>query len=191
MKYLSIDIETTGLNNEICSIIEFAAVADDLRIQEPIENLPKFHTYILQDYYVGEPYALGMHAEIFKKITNWKKIPDNFCTLSELFPRLHTFLTTCCNYKPSDNPIKINVTGKNFGMFDSKFLEKLPNANLIKINHRVLDPGSLYFDPTQDDELPNTETCLKRANIDAKVYHTALEDAINVINLVRNKYKRS
>ncbi len=192
MKYISIDIETTGLNHEICNIIEFAAVADDLQVQAPIDSLPRFQTYILQDHYVGEPYALGMHAEIFKKIANWKKAAENFCTVSELLPRFHTFLTTSCEYKMADGPIKINVAGKNFGYFDSKFLEKLPHHGLlVKFSHRILDPATLYFDPNHDKELPGTEVCMERAQIAGDVKHTALEDAINVIKLLRCKYKRS
>lgn len=191
VKYISIDIETTGLNHEICNIVEFAAVADDLKVQAPLNDLPKFQTYILQDHYVGEPYALGMHAEIFKKIANWKTTPANFCTLSELLPRFHTFLTTSCEYKMSDGAIKINVAGKNFGNFDSKFLEKLPHHGLlVKFNHRILDPATLYFDPTQDNELPSTEKCMERAHIEGDVKHTALEDAINVVKLLRHKYQK-
>jgi len=192
IKYISIDIETSGLNHEVCSIIEFAAVADDLQVQAPIDSLPKFQTYILQDHYIGEPYALGMHAEIFKKIADWKKTPANFSDLPNLLPRFHTFLTTSCEYKMTEGAIKINVAGKNFGSFDSKFLEKLPHYGLmVKFNHRVLDPAILYFDPKQDNELPNTEKCMKRAQIAGDVKHTALEDAINVVKLLRHKYKKN
>lgn len=192
MKYVSIDIETTGLNHDICEVIEFAAVVDDLTIQAPLEKLPKFQTYILQDHYVGEPYALGMHAEIFKKIANWQKTKANVSSPSDLLLRFHTFLTTLGGYAPGDGVIKINVAGKNFGNFDSKFLEKLPHHNLlVKFNHRILDPAMLYYDPEIDtDGLPNTEKCMKRAGILGEVQHTALEDAINVVQLLRNKYPR-
>ena len=122
MKYVSIDIETTGLNHDICNIIEFAAVVDDLKIQRPLDSLPKFQTYILQDHYIGEPYALGMHAAIFKKIDNWQKEDINICSTAELMPRFHTFLTTLAGYTAADGILKINVAGKNFGNFDSKFL---------------------------------------------------------------------
>jgi hypothetical protein len=164
MKYVSIDIETTGLNHDICNIIEFAAIADDLKLQLPIENLPTFQTYILQDHYIGEPFALGMHAEIFKKLGNWKKAGINVCTTADLLPRFHTFLTTSCGYYTNDGAIKINVAGKNFGNFDSKFLEKLPHHTmLVKFNHRILDPAMLYLDLDKDTEtLPSTEITKKK-----------------------------
>lgn len=200
MKYISIDIETTGLNHDICNILEFAAVADDLKSQLPIESLPVFQTYILQDHYIGEPYALGMHAEIFKKLGNWKNTGVNVCSPADLLPSFHTFLTTLAGYPNPKDPygrsergiIKINVAGKNFGNFDSKFLEKLPHHNLlVKFNHRILDPAMLYFDPNLDtDTLPSTEVCMKRADIGGTVQHTALEDAMNVVRLLRRKYPR-
>ncbi len=190
MKYVSIDIETTGLNHDICNVIEFAAIADDLSLQMPLESLPTFQTYILQDHYVGEPFALAMHAEIFRKIANWQKESDiNICAAAELLPRFHTFLTTLAGYTAPNGILKINVAGKNFGNFDSKFLEKLPHHDLlVKFNHRILDPAMLYFNPEEDDILPGTEKCLKRAGIAADVKHTALEDAINVVKLLRKKY---
>lgn len=197
MKYVSVDIETTGLNHDVCQIIEFAAIADDLKTQQPIESLPTFQTYILHDHYIGEPAALAMHCDIFKKITNWKKLGINVCAVSDLLPKFHTFLTTLCGYNTAtnafqwmDGAIKINIAGKNFGNFDSKFLEKLPNYGLfVKFNHRILDPAMLYFDPEEDTEtLPSTEVCMKRARIDVEVKHTALEDAINIIKLLRRKY---
>lgn len=192
MKYISIDLETTGLNHDICNILEFAAVADDLRVQAPIDKLPKFQTYILQDHYIGESYALGIHTKIFKKISSWKKGGINICSPADLIPRFYTFLTTLAGYGANDGGIvKINVAGKNFGNFDSKFLEKLPHHNLlVRFSHRILDPATLYFDPNEDTELPSTEKCLERAGFKGEVKHSATEDAINVIKLLRKKYPK-
>lgn len=190
MKYVSIDIETTGTNHDICNVIEFAAVADDLRIQAPLNTLPVFQTYILQDHYIGEPFALALHANIFKKIANWQKEDINICAPAELLPRFHTFLTTLAGYSAGD-VIKINVAGKNFGNFDSKFLEKLPHYDLlVTFHHRILDPAMLYFDPEKDETLPGTEKCLKRAGMDTEIRHEALEDAMNVVRLLRKKYPK-
>ena len=52
MKYVSIDIETTGINPLVNDIIEFAAVIDDTNAKVPIENLPKFHRYIKKDEHI-------------------------------------------------------------------------------------------------------------------------------------------
>ena len=68
MKYVSIDLETTGLDPENNDIIEFGAVIDDLRDMKPVEELPRFHAYIVKDEYKGQPYALSMHPTIFRRI---------------------------------------------------------------------------------------------------------------------------
>ena len=51
MKYVSIDIETTGLHEDECDIIEFGAVIDDLRVMAPISKLPVFHCYFIKEFY--------------------------------------------------------------------------------------------------------------------------------------------
>ena len=68
MKYASIDIETTGVDYLENDIIEIGVVFDDLSDPQPLEKLPKFHTYIIKDEYKGNPFALSMHPEIFKRI---------------------------------------------------------------------------------------------------------------------------
>jgi len=189
MKYLSIDLETSGLDPETCQIIEFAAVSDDLA--KPIDKVKKFQTYVLHETYTGEPYALAMHVEIFKKISDWKQGINKdieICLAQNLMWNFYMFLMDEANYIPEDRKIKINVAGKNFNSFDKLFLQKLPNFDhQIHINRRVLDPAILYFDPFTDETLPSTEMCMKRADIEGKVAHTALEDAMMVVKLLRHK----
>ena len=83
MYYLSIDIETTGLNPQTCDIIEFAAILDDLSNPQPVDSLPYFHAYIKQECFNGEPYALSMHSKTFEKIAYAQKnnieIPVGIC----------------------------------------------------------------------------------------------------------------
>lgn len=197
MKFVSIDIETTGLDPNKCTILEFAAVVDDLNIQEPIDKLPKFQTYVLQDFYNGDPYALAMHCDKLQKIANWRTSGIDVCSLDTLILKFQTFLVTFGYQESGRNSaylkegyIKINVAGKNFANFDNRFLEKLPNYDkLIKIGHRILDPVMLYFDPAKDiDHLPSMIDCMKRAGIEGEVPHTALDDALLVIKLLRNKF---
>lgn len=187
MRYVSIDIETTGLDPEYCQIIEFAAVIDDLKKQRPLDELPRFQTYLWHERYTGEPYALSMHSETFKKLSNWKSMKERVCTATSLFPVFHSFLATH-GYKvhPLSNTIKINAAGKNFSGFDKNFLDKLPNSH-VTFHHRSIDPAILYLDPF-DDEMPGTEECFNRACMEQKGAHTALEDALSIIKLVRNRF---
>jgi len=75
---------------------------------------------------------------------------------------------------------------------DNQFLRRLPKwEKFIPTQHRVIDPGNLYFDPRLDGgELPSTATCMKRAGIPGGVAHTALEDAIVAVELIRTWFGR-
>jgi DNA polymerase III epsilon subunit-like protein len=181
MIYCSIDIETTGLDPENCDIIEFAAILDDLSQYKPIENLPKFHAYFMKDTYQGEPYALSMHSKIFQKISQKN---GNVMKIEELPYAFKNFLTK--NGINEDN--KINIAGKNAAMFDLPFLnKKIKNWDGIRFSHRIIDPSILYYQPG-DNYLPDTKTCMERAGIPGEVEHTALEDALIIVKLIRKKF---
>jgi len=86
-------------------------------------------------------------------------------------------------------PIVINVAGKNFGTFDKLFLEKLPWwKKLIQPKQRVLDPAILCCDWYTDESLPSLNECKKRLGVQGVVTHNALEDAWDVIQILRKFY---
>ena len=86
-------------------------------------------------------------------------------------------------------PVTINVAGKNFGTFDKLFLEQLPWwQKIIKTRQRVLDPAILMVDWLNDKSLPNLTTCKERAGVNGIVTHNALEDAWDVIEVMRKFY---
>ena len=71
-------------------------------------------------------------------------------------------------------------------MFDMRFLERIKGwEDTIAVAHRVVDSGTLFFDPRFDKKIPDTRECLKRAGLDVTVAHTAVEDARNVVSLLR------
>jgi oligoribonuclease len=185
MKYVSIDIETTGLDPETCQIVELAAVIEDTKDQIEIEKLPCFHCYVLPEkgnLYTGQPYALFMHSEIFRKIER-REHPHLYFYPGEIVKNFKKF----CD----DNKLKfpINVAGKNFGCFDHQFLLRQAHGwKDLKVRHRFIDPATLYFEK-DDEAIPGTELCLKRAGFDPKTAHTAKEDAIAVIQLLRKKFQ--
>lgn len=195
MKYVSIDIETTGLSHD-CDIIQFAAVIDDLNNPAPLDELPKLNVYFLKNNYLGEPFALSMHGEIFKKISYAKKNKienddDSYYVQIEDLPSIfRNFLTN--NGISEDlrtGNIVITVAGKNVSGFDVPFLNsKIKDWDGIYMRHRALDPAILYFDPIEDKELPDTAKCMIRAGLKGVVAHTALEDALVVVELLRNKF---
>jgi oligoribonuclease (3'-5' exoribonuclease) len=70
MIYVSIDIETCGLDDKNHSILEFGAIIEDTDNPLPFETIPKFCTLLERpdNNYVGSPYALAMHKEIFQEL---------------------------------------------------------------------------------------------------------------------------
>lgn len=83
----------------------------------------------------------------------------------------------------------LTVAGKNFATFDKLFLEKLPRwQQVFKVRQRTLDPTLEFIDWEKDMVPPNLTTCKQRAGISGEVTHDAIEDAWDVIQLLRTKY---
>lgn len=199
MKYISLDIETTGLNSENCQILSVGAVFEDTNNPLSFREIPKFHAIILSDRIEGEPFALNMNRELISLIVQYQT--SNDMKKAELSGEHGLFLTrdnfagqflyflTLCGYEYNNTPIKLNIAGKNFGTFDKLFLDKMPRwKQYFKINQRILDPAILFVDFKEDAELPNLDKCKERAGIDGKVSHNALEDAWDVVVTLRTKY---
>jgi len=191
MKYVSIDLETTGLDPENNNIIEFGAVLDDLRDQKPLEELPRFHAYICMDEYKGQPYALSMHPTIFRRIATREEgynylYPNTLGKAFLDFLIKHGYEQEVRKEKTIPRTV-INVAGKNFGPFDLQFLNKQTNfSSSVKIRSRILDPGILCLE-SSDHVIPGLAQCLKRIGIEKEVAHTTIEDSLDVIEVIRAK----
>ncbi len=181
--YVSIDIETTGVE-DWCQTIEIGAIVDDWIT--PVDQLPRWHCYVVHDRYVGEPYALSMHPTIFRRIAERNKDENKqylFLSPAQIAPELRGWLMG----QGFDDPIERAFTpaGKNFSGFDRQFLKRLPDFDKIKMHHRAIDPGNLFWNPDTDKVLPDSKECKKRAGVGGEVAHTALDDALDVIQEVR------
>lgn len=190
MKYLSIDLETTGLDPENNQILEFGAVIEDTNNRLSLDELPTFHTFIDNgDLIQGNAYALQMNSEILKKIAT-KEDGYNYVEPRNLGWMFHRWLMEQ-GFKTSEKNsiIKITVAGKNFGAFDLQFLNNCENFNAyVKIDHRIIDPGTLCVDWVKDEHVPGLNECKARHGIDGEVTHNAVEDAIDVIKVLRKFY---
>jgi|694.fasta_scaffold08002_17 oligoribonuclease len=191
--YVSIDIETLGLNSESCDTIEFGAVLDDLK--SPIDSLPIFHCYLVKDNYRGEPYAMSMHAKKLEIIAA-RTLGYNYLEPLHLDAEFASWLKShgvAEVEKPQGGAtLKISVAGKNFATFDMAFLNKIPNwGTSISIKRRIIDPAVLYFDPKTMEELPDLESCLAIAGIQKQVTHNAVDDALDVVKCLRYKWNIS
>jgi oligoribonuclease len=196
MKFVSIDIETTGLDPENCQILQIGAVIEDTRKIEDVESLPRFQCIIEHGQISGSPFALNMNRGLLEKIGELERakrddrseirkkyniIPANLVAKS-----FRMWLEANGITGNDESPISISVAGKNFASFDKPFLQKLPGWNsLISIKSRIIDPAVLCMDWENDDSLPNLETCMQRSHVEGSVTHDALQDAVDVIRVMR------
>ena len=181
MIYVSIDIETTGLDRENDQVIEFGAILEDTNNPKSFEEAITFHKYIKHDRYSGSPYALALNQRIFQILAE-----DDDYDIVTPDKLVIDFVEWLNLYRVFG---KLNVAGKNFRDFDYEFLKRLPEWDTwIKTERRVLDPAVLFWNPSIDKRLPSQDECLVRAGIDGVVDHTALGDAWQVIQLLRTKY---
>jgi len=192
MKYVSIDIETTGIIPEFHQVIEFAAVIEDTLNPLPLEKLPKFHDVIRnsENLYSGEAFAIFLNQRIFEILAGKDNSVEiirekDLAYLFNLFLKKNGF-----EESPRSSQITFHAAGKCFGTFDKLFLERLPNwRKYLQITRRVIDPAILYVDWEKDEGLPNLETCKSRAGlIDTSISHVADEDALDVIKVLRKTY---
>jgi len=185
MKYVSIDIETTGISVDNCDILEFGAILDDLNDIVPIETLPSYHCYFVKDTYQGEPYALSMHPAIFRRIANRE---DGYKYVNAMkFGHGFKCFLKLNGFEEKHDRVTINVAGKNFGGFDLQFLNRKTDLSKhVQIRHKIIDPAILYLNKG-DEVLPGLDECKYRAGLNAHVAHNALDDARDVVRLVRKK----
>jgi len=152
-------------------------------VKDPIDKLPVFHCYFVKDNFTGSPYALSMHPKIFRRIAE-KEDGYNYYNAEKFGYKFKKFLINN-GYEEDSGRIYINAAGKNFAAFDLQFLNKKTDLNKhVKIRHRILDPGSMYM-KIDDEAVPGTEECLKRAGLTPNVEHEAVADAFDVVKLIR------
>ena len=199
MRYLSIDLETTGLDPQNSQILEFGAVLEDTNNILPMDELPYYHAYIVPEKGIitGHIYALNMNASIIEKINNKNTLQEkyNFIELGDL---TESFLFWLSSQGFKTNKIDgesinvseyLNIAGKNFNGFDKLFLNNVPLWNKhIKMRHRVIDPAVLFVDWKNDGALPDLSKCKEKAGLDSVVSHLAIDDAKDVIRLLRKSY---
>jgi len=186
--YVSIDLETTGTDASHCQVLEFGAVIDNWSL--PINQLPQFRRYIRphdtidgQPYIYGQPFALALNAEIIRKLDSNDPADDAWiCSEESLGSQFAAWLQ-----EHDIDPLRVTAAGKNFSGFDLQFLKQVHGfSKHVRFWRRAIDPAIFYWQPDSDTELPSTETCLKRAGLDDNVAHTAVEDCISIIQLIRH-----
>lgn len=225
MKYISIDIETSGLDRDLCQVLSIGAVIEDTNDIKPLAELPTFHAVIKRESIYGSIFALDLNRDLIQAMKNYsvaetdeakKQVEEDFgakfynedevvealyqfcyrnglVEFDDTLVAKHTKLVDGVRYpilSSNMNKIYFTAAGKNFASFDQQFLIKLPRwKQVFAIRSRVLDPGILFIDWNSDESVPSLDVCKQRAGIDGAVTHNAVEDAIDVVKLLRKQYQ--
>ncbi len=197
MKYLALDVETTSLDPVNGQLLQIGLCVDDLSDPKPLDELPKMNIFVYHTEIKGQPFALYMNDWILRIIAEVDELPEGaiMSDMAQLNSGLYTDENG--NVVHTNNPVlnflkdhflgikdKITIAGKNAAGFDIPFL---PKSITSCFHHRTIDVGSMYLEDG-DEVVPNLAECLKRAEIDKEVSHCALEDAMDVVRLVRKNY---
>jgi len=192
--YISIDLETTGLNLGKSQILQIAAIYDDGTTL--VDKLITLNIYINQQITYVELDALVMHekTKIFSKIQEANKAKES----KKIGPAIDTFLDfidVCRTPNGFGSKYKMTLGGKNASTYDIPVLknwmseEQLERFNEL-VYHSVIDVGSIYF---QDfGRIPSLTEILKQLQIShgitrEEVTHNALYDALDVVTAIRSR----
>ncbi len=74
MKYLSIDLETTGLDPVKYQILTLSAILEDSTKKIKFEDCPKLNIYIIRDEIIGSPFAINMNSKIIASISRFQTL---------------------------------------------------------------------------------------------------------------------
>lgn len=194
--YYSIDIETTGISPDSDQILEIGIVVEEVGSNKPLSELYRFKSIVMHPRYEGSAYAIMLNERIWKMLANRKEYEEHGVQFNDFYDIPKAIKTWLDNIpdelKEYDNGrYKLVCAGKNVGTFDYQFLKRLPNWNKYFIpTVRFIDPAMLYLDWKIDNSLPSLSDCKKRANLDELVTHDSIEDAWDVIQVMRPFYNK-
>ncbi|MDJ0364420.1 hypothetical protein QMK33_04595 [Hymenobacter sp. H14-R3] len=195
MRYVSLDLETSGSDPIRHQVLELAAVVEDTRrtATTPLAELPAFRRALRYRELTGTPGALALNARLLVELADKTKAdaPD-ICAPAEVLPQLREFLLAN-GFKPDKKDcVSFTIAGKNVGTFDVLFLRQLPGwGTLVRSEPAVLDPAAFYLNWHKDSRLPSMLICQARlGDPEPHVAHEALADALEVVRLLRPFYDR-
>jgi len=194
MIFVSLDLETTGLDPKTDQILMVGAVIEDTDHPEvPVEDLPHFVCYVRHDRYEGGAFALSLNNWILSilagRAENYNNVPiyrqwwtSDRETGKDWVSQFFAFLN-----EHFDKDQKIVLAGKNVASFDYQFL---PSGLQKRFLHRFIDPGSVFINWYVDRPL-SLDDLKTELDIDGEVAHDALEDARDVVRVLRKSYGKT
>ena len=164
--FLSIDIETTGLDPNWCQILSIGGI---LFNEESV--IESFEHKIKYDSIVGEQYALDMNENLIRECategSSYHFVKDKFIEFMDALPK-PTF-----------------ALGFNVSSFDIPFLEH-KGFSTEGISHRRIEMGTLLI---SDDGIPSSSNRAVPEYCGHDVHHTALGDARDAAYIFAHKMR--
>ena len=172
--YISIDVETTGIDVNRVHVLQLAGIYDD---GSHIESLSTFDVVIRWPViYHGEEFALNLNKGLLERA--YKK--DRVVSIEEARESFGKWLASV---QPRG---RFTPAGKNLQGFDMPILGNPVNDfNLRRFNRRSLDPGSMFAEDF--DHVPTLDEINKVTGRQA-VSHDALDDCMDVVYAIRHKW---
>lgn len=143
-KYLSIDVETTGLDDETDQVLQFSAVVVDSALSLD-QELPVFNAFILHDRIEGNPIAIAMNSKPFKHISQYMMLDEQ---RTKARNRGETDKAECCTAQ---------IQALSTSLNDARFLR--PEDLGVKLYGWLLSQG---FQP--EDKGPNDQSQTMKVN---------------------------
>ncbi|WP_133274320.1 hypothetical protein [Hymenobacter radiodurans] len=99
MRYISLDLETTGGKPQRHQILELAAVVEDTKRPRPLTDLPVFRRAVRHPEYVGTAGALALNARLLEELSRKEPNPEicpqkSYCLNCETFYWLKASMLT-------------------------------------------------------------------------------------------------
>ncbi len=199
MKYVSLDIETTGLKHAPENVLSIALVIEDDQQETMIRELPALKILFLHKPSNFEDTALAMNPKVFaaRALARGHAKPDKLEGLVGKYVadgalKIIEEYVVVPDWDAASDLIggflggeQLPMAGKNVASFDWKFL---PQSVQSLFTGTFLDPGGMYKQPG-DRYRPSMAECSRRAGISDFVSHDAYDDAIQVIELIRRAPK--
>lgn len=195
MRYVSLDLETSGSDPLRHQVLELAAVVEDTRrtATTPLTELPSFRRALRHPELTGTAGALALNARLLAELSDKTNADaSDICTPAEVLSQLRAFLLANGFRADVKDRVSFTIAGKNVGVFDIPFLRQLPGwGTIIRAEPAVLDPASFYLNWHKDSRLPSMLICQARSGVpEPHVAHEALADALEVVRLLRPFYER-
>lgn len=179
--YISIDIETTGTNEERHQVLEIGAVYNQQGVD--VMSCPSFQVIVDPGEIIGVPYAINMNSRIIQRLTKGEGEGPR--------EAMHDLMDWVYNIQRRFGVDRFHLIGKSVGKFDYHFLKRMFGWEERYFSHRHLDVGSLFSTP---EGISGQSDLCDLVAADAKIEgspHEALYDARVSLELARRFWRNN